>query len=182
MSSSCSESAFVSSTFSPCKLPAIAANSDVHCSRFAPLPSKALSPVARRIMAMESLDGDIDHSHFSRLPSRDSFHRASNQRWSIRPHSPTDSISSFSSQDLLKKALQHDFLPPSSFGDNACCSDEKSAATTISHHSSSFCLPRLAVSKTLERGISDLSIDSSLIDLSCTSHCADEFGHEEGME
>lgn len=177
MSSSCSESAFAGSTFSPCKLPAITAHSDVHCPRFAPSPS-ALSPVARRIMAMESLDGN-DHSHLCKLPSLDSFHRSSNMRRSLRPLSPTDSISSFSSQDLLKKALQHDFLPRS---DSACCSEDKSAATTISHHSSSFCLPPLIASKTLERGISDLSIDSSLIDLSCSSHCADDSGHVDDME
>lgn len=81
----------------------------------------------------------------------------------LRPLSPSDSISSFSGHNLLKKALSP---KPSSFQDlfESCSEDSSSvdlaAVSKSSSRLSSPGLPPLVKPRTMNRVISDISLDS----------------------
>lgn len=76
------------------------------------------------------------------------------KRFKLRPISPTDSISSFSSQDLLKKALCRE-------NSSSLADDGLRDVSIPSKSTSSSSPPRMNDRRHLDRHVSDLSMDSS---------------------
>lgn len=84
----------------------------------------------------------------------------------MRPISPSDSVSSFSRHNLLKKALSpkpyifHDLFDSSS--DESSVLVDLNDSSPVSSRLSSPSLPPLKISRGLERAISDVSFDSTI--------------------